>query len=58
MSNGSDHRSASTASSLIRRVQARDPDAADVFQDVFITLHRAVKQISEVTASEGGSSAP
>ncbi len=68
MSNGSDHQSASTASSLIRRVQARDPDAwrrltelygplvyhwcrrcglqdadaADVFQDVFITLHRAV----------------
>ena len=68
ISNGSDHRSAATASSLIRRVQARDPDAwrrltelygplvyhccrrcglqdadaADVFQDVFITLHRAV----------------
>lgn len=68
ISTGSDHRSAATASSLIRRVQARDPDAwrrltelygplvyhwcrrcglqdadaADVFQDVFITLHRAV----------------
>lgn len=71
MSNGSDDRSrstASTASSLIARVQARDPeawrrltelygpmiyhwcrrsglkeaDASDVFQDVFVTLHRAV----------------
>ena len=71
MSNGSDDRSRSTdstASSLIERVQSRDPeawrrltelygplvyhwcrrcglkeaDASDVFQDVFVTLHRAV----------------
>ena len=71
MSSSSDHRSGSngsTASSLIRRIQSRDPDpwrnltdlygplvyhwcrrggldecdAADVFQDVFVTIYRTI----------------